>query len=44
MSEHAHEQVSDEPADGDRFHCEGCGYSAEFVVLDDGLPGEWVGV
>lgn len=41
MSEHEHEQVPANPSDGDRIVC-ACGYSAEFVVLDDGLPGEWV--
>ena len=44
MSEqHEHDQVPANPQDGDRFSC-ACGYSAEFVVLDDGLPGEWVSV
>lgn len=42
--QHGHAQAPTDPADGDRFTCEGCGYSAEFVVLDDGLPGEWVGI
>lgn len=30
--------------DGQRFTCPACGYVAEFVVLDDGQPGEWVTV
>lgn len=34
--------VPDDPKDGDLFHCPGCGYEAEFVVLPDGRPGEWV--
>lgn len=38
----AHDQVPDSPADGDRFTCSCCGVSFVFVVLDDGLPGEWV--
>lgn len=38
---HEHEQAPDSPSDGDRFTC-GCGYSAEFVALNDGRPGEWV--
>jgi hypothetical protein len=37
-------EVPDTPQDGDRFTCPRCGYSAEFVVLDDGKPGEWVGM
>lgn len=44
MSEHAHDQVPEDPANGDRFTCERCGVSCEFVVLDDGRPGEWVDV
>ena len=40
---HAHAQVPDNPADGDRFTCP-CGVAYEYVVLDDGLPGEWVSV
>lgn len=34
--------VPEQPADGDRFFCPGCGYTATFVVLPDGRPGEWV--
>jgi hypothetical protein len=34
--------VPADPSDGDVFTCPRCGYSATFVVLDDGLPGEWV--
>lgn len=30
------------PVDGERFYCPGCGYTATFVVLPDGRPGEWV--
>lgn len=37
----AHIQAPSDPKDGDRIECP-CGHSAEFVVLDDGLPGEWV--
>lgn len=39
---HGHDQVPSDPADGDRFTCSHCGASCEFVVLDDGKPGEWV--
>lgn len=43
MSEpHEHDQVPADPQDGDCFACDRCGYSAEFVVLDDGRSGEWV--
>ena len=42
MSEqHEHTRAPANPSSGDRIVC-GCGYAAEFVVLDDGLPGEWV--
>lgn len=34
--------VPAQPVDGERFFCPGCGYTATFVVLDDGRPGEWV--
>lgn len=40
MSEH--DQVPSDPADGERFTCSHCGATSEFVVLDDGKPGEWV--
>lgn len=30
------------PSDGTEFECSHCGETATFVVLDDGLPGEWV--
>jgi hypothetical protein len=36
------QQVPANPQDGDTFACPHCGYAATFVVLDDGLPGEWV--
>lgn len=35
-------QPPEDPKDGDRFECPNCGYHATFVVLGDGLPGEWV--
>lgn len=35
-------EVPTSPQDGETFTCPRCGYSAEFVVLDDGKPGEWV--
>lgn len=38
------DQVPNNPTDGARFTCSRCGDAAEFVVLDDGLPGEWVQV
>lgn len=41
MSPREHDQVPSDPSDGYRFTC-GCGYTCTFVVLDDGLPGEWV--
>lgn len=41
MSEHEHAQVPVAPSDGDTFTCP-CGYVCTFVVLEDGLPGEWV--
>jgi hypothetical protein len=37
-----HVQAPDDPQDGDELTCPCCGYHAVFVVLDDGLPGEWV--
>ena len=40
--DHGHDQAPANPRNGDRVTCARCGYSAEFVVLDDGLPGEWV--
>lgn len=40
----AHVVAPPSPKDGDRFTCEPCNYVAEFVVLDDGRPGEWVDV
>lgn len=42
MSIAEHDQTPAEPADGDTFTCSRCGDTATFVVLDDGLPGEWV--
>jgi hypothetical protein len=36
-----HDQVPENPADGDEFTCSCCGHTCTFVVLDDGLPGEW---
>lgn len=39
-----HDQVPANPADGDAFTCSHCGVSFVFVLLDDGLPGEWVSV
>lgn len=39
-----HEQAPDNPKDGERFTCPCCGYTTEYVVLDDGRPGEWVDV
>lgn len=41
---HSHDQVPDNPNDGDTFTCSTCGHSEVFVLLDDGLPGEWVTV
>lgn len=41
---HGHAQAPTDPPDGARFSCERCGLAYEFVVLDDGLPGEWVDV
>lgn len=41
MRPHDHDQAPDDPKDGDEIACS-CGYRAVFVVLDDGLPGEWV--
>ena len=38
---HTHTQAPPDPVDGQQFSC-GCGVAFEFVVLDDGLPGEWV--
>lgn len=38
---HEHTQAPSNPKDGDTLACS-CGYAAEFVELDDGLPGEWV--
>jgi len=43
MADHEHRQAPPDPHNGDRLVC-GCGYVAEFVVLDDGRPGEWVGI
>ena len=42
MTECAQEPAN--PADGDVFTCPACGHTAEYVVLDDGRPGEWVSV
>lgn len=36
-----HVQAPEDPKDGDEIRC-WCGDVAVFVVLDDGLPGEWV--
>jgi hypothetical protein len=36
-----HLQVPVDPEAGDTFQCP-CGCTYEFVVLDDGEPGEWV--
>lgn len=41
MTAHKHALAPTDPQGGVTFSCV-CGYSAEFVVLDDGLPGEWV--
>ena len=38
---HEHVQAPEDPEDGDEIRCP-CGHVAVFVVLDDGLPGEWV--
>ena len=40
----SHDDVPSEASDGDRFTCSHCGAAFVFVVLDDGLPGEWVDV
>jgi hypothetical protein len=37
-----HPQLPSDPSDGDKWVCPSCGVSYEFVVLNDGLPGEWV--
>lgn len=37
-----HTQAPENPGDGDSFTCSQCDVSYVFVVLDDGLPGEWV--
>ncbi|WP_370246918.1 hypothetical protein [Nocardioides sp.] len=37
-----HDEVPADPANGEVHRCSRCGHTAEFVVLDDGLPGEWV--
>ena len=37
-----HAQVPIDANDGDTWTCPDCGIAYEFVVLDDGLPGEWV--
>lgn len=42
MRAHGHDQVPDDPKDGERFVCSCCGAAFVFVVLDDGRPGEWV--
>lgn len=39
-----HATVPENPVDGQRFVCLACDYKAQFVVLDDGKPGEWVDV
>lgn len=41
MRPHQHVQAPINPQDGDTIGCP-CGYTAEFVVLNDGEPGEWV--
>lgn len=38
---HRHRLAPENPVDGQVHTCT-CGFVAEFVVLDDGLPGEWV--
>lgn len=38
-----HTQAPAHPSNGDKFACS-CGIAYEYVVLDDGLPGEWVQV
>ena len=38
---HVHIKEDANPVDGDTITC-GCGFAAQFVVLDDGKPGEWV--
>ncbi len=40
----SHAQAPTDPADGDTFTCPRCGLTFQFVLLDDGLPGEWVEV
>jgi hypothetical protein len=42
-TEVSHTLVPDAPVDGQRFACS-CGETFEFVILQDGLPGEWVWV
>lgn len=42
MTKHDHDLVPENPEDGDVHTCSKCGVTHEFVVLDDGLPGEWV--
>lgn len=44
MREYGHDQAPADPTNGMTFVCGGCGAKFEFVVLDDGLPGEWVEV
>ena len=41
MTDHQHVQAPDNPVDGDTLTCP-CGYTAEYVDLDNGQPGEWV--
>ena len=41
MQAHEHTQPPENPTDGDTLTCP-CGYTAEFVDLDNGLPGEWI--
>lgn len=36
------EEVPEDPKDGDVFVCPACGYTCEFIELDDGHEGEWV--
>jgi hypothetical protein len=43
LPSHGHTQAPENPKDGDRFVCD-CGCAFEFVILNDGKPGEWVGI
>lgn len=37
-----HDIIPPRPVDGQVFVCSSCDFTATFVVLPDGLPGEWV--